>query len=353
MAAYSTDEDGANHMAKVAINGFGRIGRCIARAAVRSGMLGKGFDLVAINDPSPATTIAHLLKYDSVHGKMEGVSAEGDGVLVINGKKIKSLSILDQNKLPWKELGIDVVIECTGKFTDKELAMSHIKCGAKKVIISAPGKNCDGTFVLGVNFDKYDKAKHHIISMASCTTGSLAPTVKVLDEAFGIKQGFMTTCHAYTMDQRVLDNSHKDPRRARAAAINTIPTSTGAAKSVGEVLPRLKGKMNGISLRVPVPDGSITDISIETEKPATAEQVNAALKSAAQGPMKGIMEYSEEPLVSSDIIGNQHSAIIDGLSTMVIPGADGKTGNLIKVLSWYDNEMGYSHRVVEMAAKMV
>ena len=339
-------------MARIAINGFGRIGRCLVRAAVDKGLFGNGFDLVVVNDLSPVATIAHLLKHDSVHGKFDKVSVDGPD-MVIAGKKVKTIMEKDDTKLPWKELNIDVVIDCTGKYTERALAQKHITQGAKKVIVSAPGKECDATLVMGVNFDTYDKSKHHIISMASCTTGSMAPVVKVIDEAFGIKRGFMTTCHAYTMDQKVLDGSHKDLRRARAAALNIIPTTTGAAKAIGEVLPNLKGKMNGLSLRVPVPDGSITDISMELGKEVSADELNAVLKAAAAGPMKGIMDFSTEPLVSSDIIGNSNSSVVDGLSTMVLAGPDGKTGSLVKVLAWYDNEYGYSCRVVEMAAKLV
>ena len=339
-------------MARIAINGFGRIGRCLVRAAVDKGLFGNGFDLVVVNDLSPVATIAHLLKHDSVHGKFDKVSVDGPD-MVIAGKKVKTIMEKDDTKLPWKELNIDVVIDCTGKYTERALAQKHITQGAKKVIVSAPGKECDATLVMGVNFDTYDKSKHHIISMASCTTGSMAPVVKVIDEAFGIKRGFMTTCHAYTMDQTVLDGSHKDLRRARAAALNIIPTTTGAAKAIGEVLPNLKGKMNGLSLRVPVPDGSITDISMELGKEVSADELNAVLKAAAAGPMKGIMDFSTEPLVSSDIIGNSNSSVVDGLSTMVLAGPDGKTGSLVKVLAWYDNEYGYSCRVVEMAAKLV
>jgi glyceraldehyde 3-phosphate dehydrogenase len=273
--------------------------------------------------------------------------------MVIAGKKVKTIMEKDDTKLPWKEFGVDVVIDCTGKYTERGLAQKHLTQGAKKVIVSAPGKECDATLVMGVNFNTYDKSRHHIISMASCTTGSMAPVMKVIDEAFGIKRGFMTTCHAYTMDQKILDASHKDLRRARAAALNIIPTSTGAAKAIGEVIPSLKGKMNGISLRVPVPDGSVTDISMELGKEVSVEQVNAALKAAAEGAMKGILEFSMEPLVSSDVIGNPNSAVVDGLSTMVLCGPDGKTGNMVKLLSWYDNEYGYSCRVVEMASKLV
>ncbi|MFA5246650.1 MAG: type I glyceraldehyde-3-phosphate dehydrogenase, partial [Candidatus Micrarchaeia archaeon] len=254
---------------------------------------------------------------------------------------------------PWKELDIDVVIDCTGKYTERALAQKHLTLGAKKVIVSAPGKECDATLVMGVNFNTYDKSKHHIISMASCTTGSMAPVLKVIDDAFGIKRGFMTTCHAYTMDQKVLDGSHKDLRRARASALNIIPTTTGAAKAIGEVIPSLKGKMNGLALRVPVADGSVTDMSIELSKEVSVEEVNAVLKAAAEGQMEGILEFSTEPLVSSDIIGNSHSSVLDGLSTMVLAGPDGKKGNMVKMLAWYDNEYGYSCRVVEMAARLV
>ena len=339
-------------MARIAINGFGRIGRCLVRAAVNSGSFGKGFDLVVVNDLSPVATIAHLLKHDSIHGKFDSVSIDGAD-MVIAGKKVKTIMEKDDTKLPWKELNVDVVIDCTGKYTERALAQKHITQGARKVIVSAPGKECDATLVMGVNFNTYDKSKHHIISMASCTTGSMAPVLKVVDETFGIKRGFMTTCHAYTMDQKVLDGSHKDLRRARAAAVNIIPTTTGAAKAIGEVIPSLKGKMNGLSLRVPVPDGSVTDISMELAREVSVDEVNSALKAAAEGKMKGILEYSTEPLVSSDIIGNPNSAIVDGLSTMVIPGADGKKGSMVKLLSWYDNEYGYSCRVVEMASGLV
>jgi len=339
-------------MARIAINGFGRIGRCLVRAAVNNGSFGKGFDLVVVNDLSPVTTIAHLLKRDSIHGTFDKVAVDGPD-MVIAGKKVRTIMEKDDTKLPWKELDIDVVIDCTGKYTERALAQKHLTQGAKKVIVSAPGKECDATLVMGVNFNTYDKSKHHIISMASCTTGSMAPVMKVIEEAFGIKRGFMTTCHAYTNDQKIIDASHKDLRRARAAALNIIPTSTGAAKAIGEVIPSLKGKMNGLSLRVPVPDGSVTDISMELGREVSADEINAALKAAAEGPLKGILGFSMEPLVSSDIIGDSHSAVVDGLSTMVLPGADGKKGNMVKLLSWYDNEYGYSCRVVEMASRLV
>jgi glyceraldehyde 3-phosphate dehydrogenase len=339
-------------MARIAINGFGRIGRCLVRAAVNNGMFGKGFDLVVVNDLSPVATIAHLLKHDSVHGAFDQVTVDGPD-MVIAGRKVKTIMEKDDSKLPWKELNVDVVIDCTGKYTERALAQKHLTQGAKKVLVSAPGKECDATLVMGVNFNTYDKTRHNIISMASCTTGSMAPVVKTIDEAFGIKRGFMTTCHAYTMDQKVLDGSHKDLRRARASAVNIIPTSTGAAKAIGEVVPSLKGKMNGLALRVPVPDGSVTDMSLELGREVSADEVNAAIKAAAEGPLKGILEYSTEPLVSTDIIGNPNSAIFDALSTMVIPGPDGKKGSMVKLLSWYDNEYGYSCRVVEMASRLV
>ena len=310
-------------MAKIAFNGFGRIGRCVLRAAIRNGTFGNSFDVAAINTHSGPQVLAHLLKYDTMHGFQEGVSFEGEN-LVVQGRKIKCTAIEDPSAIPWSAMGVEVVIECTGKFNDFDKASGHLKAGARKVLLSAPGKGVEGTFVLGIDFDKYDKAKHNVVSMASCTTGSLAPVAKVLDESFGIRQGFMTTCHAYTMDQQVLDNSHKDLRRARTSALNIIPTTTGAAKAIGEVLPNLKGRMNGISLRVPVADGSITDLTVITEKATTVEEVNAALKDAAEGPLKGIMQFITDPIVSSDIVGNPHSSIVDGLSTMVMPGPDGK-----------------------------
>jgi glyceraldehyde 3-phosphate dehydrogenase len=330
---------------KIAINGFGRIGRCALRAAVANGSFGKGFDLVAINDPSDAKALAHLLKYDSVHGKFNADIKTEEKALIVDGKRIALSSELDPTKLPWQALGVELVIECTGKFTDKEGASKHITAGAKKVLISAPGKGVDATIVPGINEQTYDRAKHTVVCMASCTTNSLAPVLKTIQEKFGVKKGFMTTVHAYTNDQRILDVGHKDPRRARAAAVNIIPTTTGAAKAIGEVIPELKGKMDGLSLRVPVPDGSVTDISIELEKEAKKEEINAALKEAANGKLRGILEFSEEPLVSSDIVGNPNSAIVDGLSTIAI-------GNSVKILSWYDNEWGYSNRLVELACRM-
>jgi glyceraldehyde 3-phosphate dehydrogenase len=306
---------------------------------------------VAINDIAGAESSAHLFKYDSVHGVYEGeVYAKGD-TLVVDGHGIKVFSERDPEKLPWKELGVDIVLECTGKFRDKEGAGKHISAGAKKVIISAPGKGVDKTVVLGVNHDEYEPANHHIISNASCTTNCLAPVAKVLNERFGIVRGIMTTTHAYTMDQRLLDGTHKDLRRARAAAVNIIPTTTGAAKATGEVIPSLKGKLEAEARRVPVADGSMIDLIVELEKNASPEEINAAIKEAAEGPMRGVIEYSTAPLVSQDIVGNPHSSIFDSLLTKVVGG------NLAHVVAWYDNEWGYSNRMRDItlfvASKMV
>ncbi len=332
-------------MVRVGINGFGRIGRCIFRAAYRNGGFREGIDIVAVNDLTDAPTLAHLLKYDSVHGTFEAeVEAEDDGITV-DGRKLRVLAERDPAKLPWEELGVEVVLECTGFFRDREGAGKHLEAGAKKVIISAPAKEPDITIVMGVNHRSYDPGRHHIISNASCTTNSLAPLVKVLHESFGVKRGLMTTCHAYTASQRLLDAQSKDLRRARAAAINIVPSTTGAAKAIGLVLPELAGRLDGMSLRVPVADGSITDLVVELEQEVTREEINSALRSAAEGELRGILQYSEVPLVSSDIIGNPHSAIVDGLLTKVIGGR----GNLAKVLAWYDNEWGFSNRMVELA----
>ncbi len=323
---------------KVGINGFGRIGRNAFRAA----MSNPDVEIVAVNDLTDAQTLAHLLKYDSVHGILGAeVKAEKDAILV-NGKAIKVLAERDPAALPWGALGIEVVIESTGRFTDADKAAAHIKAGAKKVIISAPAKGEDITIVMGVNEEKYDAAKHHIISNASCTTNCLAPMAKVVHEAFGIKHGMMTTVHSYTNDQMILDLPHKDLRRARAAAMSIIPTTTGAAKAVALVLPELKGKLNGFALRVPTPNVSITDLVAELEKPATVEEVNAAIKKAAEGPLKGILAYCDEPLVSKDFNGNPHSCIVDADSTMVVDGTQ------LKVIGWYDNEWGYSNRVIDL-----
>lgn len=325
---------------KVGINGFGRIGRNAFKIA--QGKLNKDIEIVAINDLTDTKTLAHLLKYDSVSGRFDGTVDFDEQNLIVNGKKIRVFAERDPKNLPWKDLGVSIVIESTGLFTKKEKAMAHIEAGAKKVIITAPAKDEDITIVLGVNEEKYDPEKHNIISNASCTTNCLAPFAKVLDDNFGIVRGLMTTIHSYTNDQRILDLPHKDLRRARAAALSMIPTTTGAAKAVALVLPQLKGKLNGLAMRVPTPTVSITDLVCETKKPATVEEINAAMKAAAEGPMKGILDYSEEPLVSMDFKGDPHSSIVDGLSTMVMEG------NMVKVLSWYDNEWGYSNRVVDL-----
>ncbi len=324
---------------KVAINGFGRIGRNILRSALNE----KKLTVVAINDLTDSKTLAHLLKYDSVHGQLNATVSAGESSLIVNDMDIKIFSERDPANLPWKGLGVDLVVECTGLFVDKANASKHLAAGAKKVIISAPAKEPDITIVLGVNEEKYDPAKHHIISNASCTTNCLAPVAKVLLEKFGIKRGLMTTIHSYTNDQRILDLPHKDLRRARSAAISMIPTTTGAAKAVSLVLPELKGKMDGMAIRVPTPNVSLVDLVTEIEKETTVDEVNKALKSAAQGELKNILEYSEEPLVSIDMNGNSHSSIVDGLSTSVIEK------NMVKVLAWYDNEWGYSCRVRDLA----
>ena len=325
-------------MTKVAINGFGRIGRNTLRAAIREGIFNK-IDYVAINDPglTPANA-AHVFKYDSVMGKFDGTVEVAEDGLVINGKKILFFAEKDPANLPWAKLGVEVVVESTGFYTDATKAAAHITAGAKKVIISAPAKNEDKTIVLGVNDKEYDPAKHNVISMASCTTNCLAPVAKVVAEKFGIVKGLMTTVHSYTGDQRILDAGHKDPRRARAGALNIVPTTTGAAKAVALVLPELKGKLNGFAMRVPTPDVSVVDVVFETEKPVTAEAVNAALKEAADGK---ILCYSEEPLVSSDYIGTSQSSTVDAALTMTMGD------NMVKVVSWYDNEMGYSTRLAE------
>lgn len=327
---------------RMAINGFGRIGRGFLRAALRDREFSEMIDVVAINDITDAKTLAHLFKYDSVFGRFIGEVEAGNGFLKIMGNKILVYSEKDPEKLPWSDLGIDLVLESTGLFTDREGASKHIKAGAKKVIISAPANNPDVTIVIGVNEHVYDPRKHNIISMASCTTNCLAPILKVLNERFGIEYGFMTTCHAYTNDQRLLDLPHKDLRRARAAALSIIPTTTGAARAIGLVMPELSGRMDGIALRVPVPNGSINDIVVLLKRDVTKEEVNAALREAASGELKGILAYTEDPIVSVDIIGDSHSAIVDGLSTNVIGG------RLVKILAWYDNEWGFSCRLVDL-----
>jgi len=334
---------------KIGINGFGRIGRNVYRAALETGGLGKDFEIVAVNDVAPVDQFAHLLKYDSIYGKLkEDVKADVSGISV-SGKRFEVTQVKDPAEIPWKKFGAEVVIESTGFFTEKDKAAKHIAAGARKVIISAPGKEPDITVVLGVNFDSYDRSRHNVISMGSCTTGSLAPPAKVINDKFGIEKGMMTTVHAYTGDQRLVDAPHKDIRRARAAGVSIIPTSTGAAKAIGEVIPALKGKMNGLSLRVPTPFGSVTDISVVTKNEVSVEELNKALKDAAAGPMKGILEYCTDPIVSSDVIGNPHSAIVDSLSTMVIGGK----GNFGKILSWYDNEWGYANRLLELSQKVL
>ena len=325
---------------KVAINGFGRIGRNAFKIAVEK--YADKMEFVAINDLTDAKTLAHLLQFDSLFGRFEGDVEVKEDALVVNGKEIKIFAERDPANLPWKELGVDVVMECTGIFRSKETAGKHIEAGAKKVIISAPAKNEDITIVMGVNEDKYDADNHNIISNASCTTNCLAPFAKVVNDNFGIKKGLMTTIHSYTNDQKILDLPHSDLRRARAAAESIIPTSTGAAKAVALVLPELKGKLNGFAMRVPTPTVSVVDLVVELEKPATAEEINAALKEAADGPLKGIMGYEERPLVSMDYKKDERSSIVDALSTMVIEG------NMAKIVSWYDNEWGYSSRIVDL-----
>lgn len=325
---------------KVGINGFGRIGRNVFRAALNN----PDVEIVAVNDLTDANMLAHLLQYDTVHGSLqEKVTVDGD-TIVVGDHRIKVLAERNPAQLAWGDLGVEVVVESTGLFTKREDAAKHIEAGAKKVIISAPANDEDITIVMGVNEDKYEAANHHVISNASCTTNCLAPFAKVLNDKYGIVRGMMTTVHAYTNDQQILDLPHKDYRRARAAAENIIPTSTGAAKAVALVLPELKGKLNGMAMRVPTPNVSVVDLVAELEKNVTAEEVNAALKEAAEGPLKGIMAFSDEPLVSMDYNGDTHSSTIDGLSTMVLEG------NMVKVLSWYDNETGYSNRVVDLAA---
>ncbi|WP_404404726.1 type I glyceraldehyde-3-phosphate dehydrogenase [Jeotgalibacillus malaysiensis] len=328
---------------KIGINGFGRIGRNVYRAALNN----PDVEVVAVNDLTDANMLAHLLQYDSVHGKLDQkVEVDGDDNLLVDGHKVKVLAERDPANLPWGELGVEIVIESTGIFTKGEAAAKHLEGGAKKVIISAPASGEDLTVVMGVNEDKYDAASHNVISNASCTTNCLAPYAKVLNDKFGIKRGMMTTVHSYTNDQQILDLPHKDYRRARAAAENIIPTSTGAAKAVSLVLPELEGKLNGMAMRVPTPNVSLVDLVVELNQNVTADEINAALKEAAEGNLKGILAYSDEPLVSTDYNGNTNSSIVDGLSTMVLED------NMVKVLSWYDNETGYSNRCVDLAAYM-
>jgi len=327
---------------KVGINGFGRIGRNIMRAAMGS----KAIDFVAVNDITDTKTLAHLLKYDSILGNLDAAIEAGDGWISVNGDKFQVLSQKDPAQLPWKDLGVDVVFEGTGKFTKRDDAAKHIAAGAKRVIITAPATGPDATFVMGVNSDSYDPAKHVIISNASCTTNCLAPFAKVLNDSFVIKKGWMTTIHSYTNDQNVLDFPHKDLRRARAAALSMIPTTTGAAKSVGEVLPALKGKLDGFSMRVPTPNVSVVDLAVIVEKKTTGDEVNAAFRAAAAGPLKGILAVEDAPLVSIDFRGNSNSSIIDAAYTKVMDS------DFVKVLSWYDNEWGYSKRCVDLVLYM-
>jgi len=328
---------------RIGINGFGRIGRLVVRAAVeRQAPL----EFVAVNDLTDARTLAHLLRYDSVHRSWPKAGPAQDGELQVCGRRIKVLSEKDPSKLPWKQLGVEVVLEATGRFTDREGGALHITAGARAVMISAPAKNADLTFVMGVNDHLYDRSRHLVVSIGSCTTNCLAPVAKVLHDSFGIEHGLMTTIHAYTNDQNILDLPHRDLRRARAAALNMIPTSTGAAKAIGLVLPELQGKLDGLSVRVPVMDGSLVDLVCRTKRPADVTAVNAALKQAADGPLAGILEYCSEPIVSSDVIGNPASSVLDALSTAVLER------QLVKVLAWYDNEWGFSNRVVDALVMM-
>lgn len=327
---------------RVGINGFGRIGRNVFRAAFADGDL----EFVAINDLTDAKTLAHLLRYDSVHGRFPHEVEATDDAIIVDGKTIKVLAERDPANLPWGDLGVDYVIESTGLFTDGQKAKAHLEAGAKKVIISAPGKNEDLTVVMGVNHEKYDPNEHHIISNASCTTNCLAPVAMVIDQHFGIERGLMTTVHSYTNDQRILDLPHKDLRRARAAALNIIPTTTGAAVAVGLVLPHLKGKLDGFAMRVPTPDVSMVDLVVQLKENTTAEALNAALREAAAGSLKGILAYTDEPLVSNDFLGDPHSSIVDGSMTTVMDG------NFAKVIAWYDNEWGYSKRVGDLIRYM-
>jgi len=326
---------------KVAINGFGRIGRHLVKVAAND----PAIQIVAINDLFDSKLLAHLLKYDSVFGRAELSIEAKEHELIVNGQSIKLTKEKDPTKLPWKELGVHIAMECTGLFTKRDAAAQHLTAGARKVIISAPGKEADGTFVMGVNHETYDPTKHDVVSNASCTTNCLAPAAKVLHENFTIECGLMTTIHAYTNDQKILDGPHKDLRRARAGAVSQIPTSTGAAKAVGLVLPDLNGKLDGFAVRVPTPDVSCVDLTATLSKSATADEINAAFKKASENELKGILGYSDEPLVSVDYIGDTHSSVIDALSTKVV-------GNMVKILSWYDNETGFSVRMVDLAKYM-
>jgi glyceraldehyde 3-phosphate dehydrogenase len=333
----------------IAINGFGRIGRCFLRRAIADKDFGNFATVVAINDLTEPKTLAHLFKYDSTFGKFEGNVGVKENEIIVNGHSLKVLSEKDPSKLPWRDLNVDIVIECTGKFNDANDATKHLAAGAKKVIISAPATNPDATVLMGINDKLYDNRKHHVLSMASCTTNCLAPVLKTINDKFGIESGYMTTCHAYTNDQRILDLPHKDLRRARAAMMSIIPTSTGAAKAIGSVIPELQGKMDGMALRVPVSNGSIVDVVLTLKRNVTKEEINQALKSSSEGNLNGIMAYTEEPIVSSDIIGEPHSSIVDGLSTMVLGGKS----NLVKVMSWYDNEWSFACRLIDLVKFIV
>jgi glyceraldehyde 3-phosphate dehydrogenase len=332
---------------RVGINGFGRIGRNAFRASMARG--GDGIEWVAVNDLTDAETLGHLLKYDSILGPYPGTVEVGEGAIVVDGKELKVLAERDPGALPWGELGVDVVIESTGFFTDRENAAKHLAGGAKKVVISAPGTDPDATVVLGVNFDDvYDRDAHDVISNASCTTNCLAPVAKVLNDTFGIRHGLMTTIHAYTADQRLQDMPHKDLRRARAAAINLIPASTGAAKAIGLVIPELQGKLNGFSIRAPVPTGSVVDLTVEAGRETTPEEVNEAMKAASEsGPLQGILSYTEDPIVSTDIVQSPYSSIVDSKLTAVMQGT------MVKVIAWYDNEWGYSNRIVDLVQRVL
>jgi len=331
-------------MLRVGINGFGRIGRQVVKAAK---LRGAPLNFVAVNDLTDAATLAHLLKYDTVHRVWREIASKPVGTaLDVMGDKIEVLAEKDPSKLPWKSLGVEVVLESTGKFTDRDGAALHLTAGARTVLVSAPAKGGDLTFVFGVNEGAYDKAKHAIVSIGSCTTNGLAPVAKVLNDRFGIERGYMTTIHAYTNDQKILDMPHKDLRRARAAAMSLIPTSTGAAKAIGEVMPELKGKLDGVAVRAPVMDGSLVDLVVQVKTATDKAGVNAAMKAAADGPLRGILEYCEDPIVSMDVVGNPHSSIFDSLSTMVMGGT------MVKVFAWYDNEWGFSNRVVDALLRM-
>jgi glyceraldehyde 3-phosphate dehydrogenase len=327
---------------KVGINGFGRIGRLVTRAGIND----PGLEFVAVNDITDARTLAHLYKYDSVMGPYKGEVKAVDGGISIDGKSIKIFSERDPANIPWKDVGAEIVVESTGLFRTREAVEKHIQGGAKRVLISAPAKGHDGTFVKGVNLDQFDKSKHKIVSIGSCTTNCLAPIVKVLNDSFKIKQALMTTIHAYTNDQRILDAPHKDLRRARSAALSMIPTTTGAAKAISEVIPDVKGKIDGCAIRVPTPVGSLIDLVAELEKSVSIDDVNAAMKKAADGPMKGVLEYTEDPIVSVDIVANPHSSIFDALATMQVGE------RFVKVFSWYDNEWGFSNRMIDMLKMM-